>query len=184
MNYLHEKHLSKLWTPGTVFERDFMTRVAVPKGVPLVTEWNGQPVTTIFCHRAIAATLPALLAAWRNAFNEKDWLLQGLDKWAGCYNNRLKRGGSTPSTHAYGLAFDVFSAGNPFRVRSTTFAPLVFEIARQHGFFPGFQAWGHDAMHFQAVVPYRSLPGEWPAPKLLTNHAWPHTAKAFLTVEP
>lgn len=181
MIYLHEKHLSKIWTPGTVFERDFMTRVPVPKGLVLVTEWDLRPVTSIFCHRAIAATLPALLAAWRAAFTEHDWRRQGLHLWSGCYHNRLKRGGSTPSVHAYGLAFDQNAAGNPFRHKVTTFDPLVFDIARQFGFFSGWQAWGHDAMHWQAVVPFRSDSLLWPSSKLLLNHDWPLQAKAFLT---
>ncbi len=184
MHYLHEKHLSKIWNPGTAFERDHMTRVAVPKGVKLVTEWNSQIVTSIFCHRAIAATLPALLAAWRSAFSEKEWMRMGLNKWAGCYNNRPKRGGKGPSTHAYGLAFDVFSTGNPFREAVTTFSPAVFDIAEQHGFFSGWRAWGHDAMHFQACVPHRTDRAAWTPTKMLVNHAWPHVAKAFLTVQP
>jgi hypothetical protein len=66
---------------------------------------------------------------------------------AGGYNNRLKRGGSTPSMHAFGTAIDINAGKNPFHGKSNDFPPDTEEIAARHGI-----SWGKhfgDPMHFE-----------------------------------
>ncbi len=66
---------------------------------------------------------------------------------AGGYVPRNKRGGSTPSMHAYGTAIDINAGANPFHSRSNTFPSDTEIIAARHGL-----SWGKhfgDPMHFE-----------------------------------
>jgi hypothetical protein len=66
---------------------------------------------------------------------------------SGGYNNRLKRGESTPSMHDYGTAIDINAPDMPFHSGRNTLPSDTEEIAARHGL-----SWGKhfgDPMHFE-----------------------------------
>lgn len=95
-------------------------------------------------------------AAWaeiERSFTEAELRDFGGTVTDGIYNPRPKKGGSTPSTHAWGIAADFNASENRFRRDECTFPDKWFDIWERHGFLSGYRAWGHDAMHIQAAIP-------------------------------
>lgn len=81
----------------------------------------------------------------------------GLDLWGGCYANRVKRGGTTRSMHAYAAAIDTNPEENQLRWGPDRAAMMKPECA---AFLDAWEAegWislgrerGYDAMHVQAA---------------------------------
>lgn len=77
-----------------------------------------------------------------------------LSRYAGCYNFRKKRGGTSYSLHAYGAAIDLDPDNNGFRdswpMRSSM--PLeVMEAFAREGWKSAAAWWGYDAMHFEST---------------------------------
>jgi hypothetical protein len=80
----------------------------------------------------------------------------GLNRFGGCLNVRLKRGGSTPSTHSWGSAIDWFPTNNQLKQthRSAAFAKPAYAaflaIWEKHGFMSLGRCFDFDWMHLQA----------------------------------
>lgn len=139
-------------------------RVRCPELVGVPGE-QGTSDGGILAHRLVAPRILALFRAWDEA-----GLLHLVRGWSGAFSARYKRDQSPSDTghgvrlssdvaelsnHAYGSAFDINVADNPFRAPP---APLgargavreLVPIANAHGFFWG----GHftttpDGMHFE-----------------------------------
>lgn len=82
-----------------------LTRVRCPW--PLKLAW--QPATRLSefsCHTSVADSLAAVLDRAHAHYGEAEIRRLGLDLFGGCYNCRKKRGGSSWSTHAWGIAID------------------------------------------------------------------------------
>ncbi len=112
--------------------------------------YDGQPVKSIRCHDKVADSLDRILAK----LSEIPQGRYALKQYAGCYNNRLMRGGSLPSLHARGAAIDLDPATNRNRQAWPTSATMpieVMEIFAAEGWTCAGAAWGRDAMHFQAT---------------------------------
>ena len=112
--------------------------------------YDGQPVKSIRCHDKVADSLDRILAKLSDIPQGRDVLKQ----YAGCFNNRLMRGGSLPSLHARGAAIDLDPATNRNRQAWPTSATMpieVMEIFAAEGWTCAGAAWGRDAMHFQAT---------------------------------
>ena len=114
----------------------------------LGVEYDGQPVRVIRAHEEIADSLLRIITA----LHANPVTRPILAEYAGCYNFRRKRVGSSYSLHAYGAAIDLDPDNNQFRdswpMRSTM--PLeVMEIFAAEGVLSAGAAWGYDAMHFQ-----------------------------------
>jgi peptidoglycan hydrolase-like protein with peptidoglycan-binding domain len=115
---------------------------------PMEFSWNGSPVSKIGCHKVIAGPLKAALLDI--AARGPKWIKEhGLNLYAGCFNNRSVRGGSTPSDHAWAVAIDINPDANG---NHTTWEPgklasngtkqmpeAAVKIFRKHGFQVGFQ---------------------------------------------
>jgi hypothetical protein len=65
-------------------------------------KYDGKPVKLIRCHGKVGASLRRVLEAIAKSPNK-----YVLTRYAGCYNNRVMRGGSLPSLHARGAAVDI-----------------------------------------------------------------------------
>lgn len=80
----------------------------------------------------------------------------GLDRFGGCLNVRLKRGGTTPSTHSWGAAIDWFPSKNALKQTRTSalFAredyKAFMDIWEAHGFMSLGRCFNFDWMHVQA----------------------------------
>lgn len=113
-------------------------------------KYDGKPVKTIRCHTKVAASLKRVLTE----------ISQGpakavLEQYAGCFNNRVMRGGSLPSLHARGAAvdFDPDHNGNHVAWPVAATMPIEFmEAFAREGWLSAGAFWGRDAMHFQATT--------------------------------
>jgi hypothetical protein len=117
---------------------------------PFGVEYFGKPVSTIRVHPRATDLLGIVEDIAESEFS---WILK---KYKGTYENRPTRGGSVPSTHAYGIAIDLWSTEN----RNKAHWPLassmpieVMEIFAKHGWTPAGAFWHRDAMHFQRTKP-------------------------------
>lgn len=123
---------------------------------PLRVAWNKrQTVRSIRCHRLIADPLAAVLAEIHDTFGSDDIREMGLDLYGGCYNPRKKRGGSSWSTHAWGIALDFHPDANQLRwgrdralFARPEYAPYL-DIWQRHGATNLGRAANFDFMHFQ-----------------------------------
>lgn len=69
--------------------------------------WNKtQKIKVFSCHEDVADSATRVYARIASAYSPEDIRKHGFDLFGGCYNYRVKRGGSTLSTHAYGIAID------------------------------------------------------------------------------
>lgn len=109
---------------------------------------TNKKVTKIACHPKVAESLlRALESAYRVA---PDFA----KRYFGCYVGRNMRGGSSPSTHAYGAAIDLAASTNRNRQSWPVSANMpigVMEAFAREGWTPAGAFWGRDAMHFQAT---------------------------------
>ncbi len=69
--------------------------------------WNlADTIQSFACHEAVAVSVERVLGRVASAYAPETIKLLGLDLWGGCFNFRKKRGGSTLSMHAFGVAID------------------------------------------------------------------------------
>jgi len=117
--------------------------------------YAGQEVSSIRVHRLCA---DAFLAVFEDilAFYGADRIRElGLDQYSGTYNKRRIRGGRSWSTHAFGIAIDLFAAMNRMRMsfKESLFSKAEYaefmNIWRRHGFVNLGEALDFDSMHMQ-----------------------------------
>lgn len=111
-------------------------------------KYDGKPVSTIRCNQNVANSLLVVLVALSKFKEGQDALAQ----YAGCYNNRLMRGGSLPSLHARGAAIDLMPNTNRNKQAWPVSANMPFsvmEVFAKHGWLSAGAFWGRDAMHYQ-----------------------------------
>jgi len=112
-------------------------------------KYDGKPVKLIRCHGKVGASLRRVLEAIAKSPNK-----YVLTRYAGCYNNRVMRGGSLPSLHARGAAVDIDpddNANHQHWPSSATMPLEVMEEFAKEGWLPAGAFWSRDAMHFEAT---------------------------------
>lgn len=115
----------------------------------LGVRYQGAPVRHIRCHRLVAESLLAALADI-SAGHDADVLRY----YAGCFNARKMRGGTSWSLHAWGAAIDLWPESNANNAHWPTKAHMpisVMEAFACQGWLPAGAFWSRDAMHFQAT---------------------------------
>jgi hypothetical protein len=144
------------------WRRDEILDLEIPQKV-FADGWNGR----ITCHRVVAPRLTQLFRAWEQA--DLLYLIRG---YAGSFAPRYKRGDSPAwtgasaplrsdktsalSNHAFGTAFDINVADNPYKA-SPALVPKrgavreLVELANDNGFYWGghFSSGSRDGMHFE-----------------------------------
>lgn len=136
---------------GAPGDESQLVNMPVPAGVEV--HYDGKPVKTIRCHRKIGPSLTRILIEL-SKFPEGRAVLK---KYAGVYNNRPMRGGSTPSLHARGAAIDLDpgSNGNNSHWPTKSTMPIeVMEAFAREGWLSAGAEWpsNRDAMHFQSTT--------------------------------
>lgn len=109
-------------------------------------KYDGKPVKTVRCHKKVASSLRKVLESISSTHPEI------LAEYAGVYNNRTMRGGSTPSLHARGAAIDLDPSNNGNNTSWPTKATMPLEVMEafaKEGWKPAGAAWGRDGMHFE-----------------------------------
>lgn len=125
----------------------------------MVLAWDRrQEITEIRCHEMAAASGQRAFGRIAAAYHPAQIRDLGLHLFGGCYNYRTKRGGSSLSTHAYGLAIDFDPARNRLpwgadRARLAQRDAKPFWAAWQAEGWVGLgPARNFDWMHVQAVA--------------------------------
>lgn len=130
--------------------------VKVPPNYPLKV-YGKTPIKVISnVNWYMADRLEALLIDVANHYEDDlEKVAPAITIWDGMYNNRSIRGGSSPSMHSFGCAFDMDAARNPFRkpaingrLQAEPIYKPFLEIAKAHG----FRQLQNDGMHFQATI--------------------------------
>ncbi|MCW1926299.1 M15 family metallopeptidase [Luteolibacter arcticus] len=117
-------------------------------GLPGCTRYDGVPVTRTRVNGRCAESLERVLDALARTHAEV------LGEFAGVFNHRPMRGGTTPSLHARGAAIDLAPDTNGNRMHWPLAADMAFEVMEafaREGWLSAGGFWGRDAMHFQAT---------------------------------
>lgn len=125
-------------------------RIFGPRGQNQVTvrmpAGRNGAMTSVTCHRLIAPRLQAVFEEIR-----AQGLSNLINTYDGCFVNRNKRGGSSPSTHAWGIAVDLNASANPMGSSQMTAGQRqLAAIFQRYGFYQ----LPNDPMHFQYCTGY------------------------------
>ncbi|MEK7951720.1 M15 family metallopeptidase [Luteolibacter soli] len=116
--------------------------------LPGCMRYEGIPVRRARVNGRCAESLSRVLEALALSHAEV------LGEFAGVFNDRAMRGGSTPSLHARGAAIDLMPDSNGNRMHWPVAAEMPFEVMEafaREGWLSAGAFWGRDAMHFQAT---------------------------------
>lgn len=130
---------------GKAGDESKLVTFAAPKGI----KYEGRQCSVIRCHARVAESLERIMVRLVAEFPEI------AADYAGCFNNRAMRGGSTPSLHARGAAVDFAPDTNGNHTHWPAAADMpwgVMEIFASEGWMPAGVFWSRDAMHFQATA--------------------------------
>jgi len=132
----------------------YLTTILLP--YPMRLAWDlDTKVSKMRCHKLAAE-------AFLNVFNDllaeygmKEIERLGIDLFGGCFNYRKMRGGTSWSTHAWGIAVDLDPARNKLKETAKTarfarpeYQPMI-DIFYRHGFISLGIEKNYDWMHFQ-----------------------------------
>ena len=132
----------------------YLTTILLP--YPMKLAWDlDTKVSKMRCHKLAAE-------AFLNVFNDllaeygmKEIERLGIDLFGGCFNYRKMKGGTSWSTHAWGIAVDLDPARNKLKETAKTarfarpeYQPMI-DIFYRHGFISLGIEKNYDWMHFQ-----------------------------------
>jgi len=121
---------------------------------PYPTYYAGKIVTRGRCHRKACDSLVRVLEDIGDRYGKIRGIMEEAEDYGGIYNNRPKRGSSSPSLHSWGIAIDLDPDDNAFRDSWPMRADMLLEIMEcfaREGWLSAGAFWGYDAMHFQAT---------------------------------
>jgi len=121
---------------------------------PYPMYYAGKLVTKTRCHKKVADSLLRVLTSIGDRWGNWRGVMEEAEDYGGCYNFRLKRGGTSYSLHAYGAAIDLDADDNQFRDSWPMKADMPLEIMEEfakEGWIAAGAFWGYDSMHFQAT---------------------------------
>ena len=142
---------------GNPFKPNFManlTHVACPWKFQTAFQAEGG---LIICHKKCADSLTRVLQkTWADIGQSQDHAhTLGYDVFDGSYVVRAMRGGTAPSMHSFGIAFDFDAAANQQHSMKHLFqhnTPLVDNFLAESWIWGGdWTPQSIDAMHFQAA---------------------------------
>lgn len=121
---------------------------------PFPIYYDGKAVRSTRVHKKCAVSLLRILTSIHAKYGTDRGIIEEAEDYAGCFNFRMKRGGSTYSLHAYGAAIDLDADDNTFRDAWPLLADMSLQIMEEfarEGWISAGAFWGYDAMHFQAT---------------------------------
>ena len=121
---------------------------------PYKMYYSGKLVTKTRCHKKVADSLLRVLTAIGDKWGNWRGIMEEAEDYGGCYNFRLKRGGTSYSLHAYGAAIDLDADDNQFKDNWPMKADMPLEIMEEfarEGWIAAGAFWNYDGMHFQAT---------------------------------
>lgn len=121
---------------------------------PFPMFYDGKLVKTTRVHRKCADSLLRVLTRIGAAYFANRGIMEEAEDYGGCFNFRLKRGGTSYSLHAFGAAIDLDADDNSFKAAWPVAADMPLEVCEEfarEGWISAGPFWGYDAMHFQAT---------------------------------
>lgn len=121
---------------------------------PFPVFYDGKLVKSTRVHKKCAASLLRVLTRIGENYFANRGIMEEAEDYGGCYNFRLKRGGSSYSLHAFGAAIDLDADDNTFRDSWPMQADMPLEIMEEfarEGWKSAGMFWGYDSMHFEAT---------------------------------
>lgn len=123
---------------------------------PMRIAWDTDTkVSKMRCHKDTADAFLAVFNDLLKHYGYERIVELGIDLYGGCFNFRKMRGGSSWSTHAWGIAIDLDPARNTLKETAKTarFARAEYkdmiDIFYKHGFISLGREKNFDWMHFQ-----------------------------------
>lgn len=121
--------------------------------------WNtSQKVTSTRCHKKVAESASRVFHEVMKHYGQQQITALKLDYFGGCFNDRSIRGGTKPSMHSWGIAFDFDPSRNQLkwgRDRATFARPEYdawWRIWEAEGWVSLGRARNFDWMHVQAAT--------------------------------
>ena len=135
--------------PNPQWEAQFIVAAKLPQPIPL-TFAPASSARTLRCHKLVA---PLYEAAFADVMAKGLW--GSIRTTAGGYNWRMKRGQAKPSTHTWGIAFDLNDRTNAMGTAGDM-DPALVALFESWGFTWGGRWSGpyRDPMHFQYCSGY------------------------------
>jgi D-alanyl-D-alanine carboxypeptidase len=122
---------------------------------PFVMRFLGKPISGIRIHKKCSASLSRVLNAIWIASGKSQVIIDawGMSDYAGAFNYRLTRGGSSLSSHSWGCAIDFDADRNGFGDSTPNFAkiPEVLKAFADEEWTWGGRWSKPDGMHWQAA---------------------------------
>lgn len=142
--------------PQTVYgSLDNVRLVRVTSPYPLVIAWNkNQSTSRLLVNEIVATAIVDALTDFCDNTTEQEREKSGINLYGGCYNKRKVRGGSSWSSHAWGVSFDFNPEANRMGAKVTDTAFYKDHVHKQFAnclHRQGFRTLEHDLMHFQFV---------------------------------
>lgn len=139
--------------PDADFESRYLTFIEPP--YPMVFSWNNQPVKKIRVHKKCAESLYSILSNIGKDFTIAEREKYQINKFGGCYNFRLMRGGNELSKHSWGCAIDlspeINALGVEYGARPNMMPMKAVRSFELEGWKWGGRWWRGDSMHFEAT---------------------------------
>jgi hypothetical protein len=123
---------------------------------PFPMFYDGKRVLRSRCHYLVKDSLLRVLTAIGETHSADRGIMEEAEDYGGIYNFRHKRGGTSMSLHAWGIAIDLDADDNAFRDTWPVEADMplsIMEAFAREGWTSAGAFWGYDAMHFQATRP-------------------------------
>ena len=132
----------------------YLTTINLP--YPMRIAWDTKvKVNKMRCHKDVADAFLNVFKELLAVYSYQRIVELGIDLYGGCFNYRKMRGGTSWSTHSWGIAIDLDPARNTLKETAKTarFARAEYkdmiDIFYKHGFISLGREKNFDFMHFQ-----------------------------------
>jgi len=114
LNAFYGKVVTQTKKPNIYLPSRYLTKINLP--YPHRLAWDKrQKVTKTTCNKKVAKSIVRVLNKVLDHYGMKEIKRLGLDLYGGCYAPRKMRGGSSLSTHSWGIALDYNPGENKLR---------------------------------------------------------------------
>mgnify|MGYP001026530278 FL=1 len=145
--------VKKYGKPNEIGE-GYLTTILLP--YPMKLAWDlDTKVSKMRCHKLAAESFLNVFNDLLAEYGLKEIERLGIDLFGGCFNYRKMRGGTSWSTHAWGIALDLDPARNKLKETAKTarfarpeYKPMI-DIFYRHGFISLGIEENRDWMHFE-----------------------------------
>ena len=148
------KDIIKKYGKPNITGEGYLVTIELP--YPMRLAWDTHTtVTKMRCHKLVADNFLGVFNDLLDVYGYEKIKELGIDLFGGCFNYRKMRGGTSWSTHSWGIAIDLDPARNLLKETAKTarFARPEYQPMIDIFYNNGFESLGieknYDWMHFQ-----------------------------------